>query len=201
MKWIPVFDNGHGGVINGEYQTPGKRSPNWENGVLYEGMFNRWIVNACIKKCDYYRIPYHHISPELTDVPLTERIRRANKISAEGGRPYGISIHANAAGGTGWEIFTSVGQTDSDKVASMIIDSFLGIVPLTPRLGGLDRLGRDKEANYAILRDTVMPFTLIECGFMDNKHDYKLLWSSDFQNLIVSQIMDAVKKMYDVGVI
>ncbi|MBK8888090.1 MAG: hypothetical protein IPN46_16750 [Saprospiraceae bacterium] len=45
-----ILDNGHGGVINGKYQTTGKRSPNWDKGVLFEGMFNRWVVNRIIEK-------------------------------------------------------------------------------------------------------------------------------------------------------
>ena len=37
MKTI-ILDAGHGGMINGKYQTKGKRSPVWEDGsVLYEG--------------------------------------------------------------------------------------------------------------------------------------------------------------------
>ena len=39
---IVLLDNGHGGIINGEYQTPGKRSPVWADGSqLFEGEFNR----------------------------------------------------------------------------------------------------------------------------------------------------------------
>ena len=31
----------------------GKRSPDWELGVLYEGVFNRWIVNEIAKNLEY----------------------------------------------------------------------------------------------------------------------------------------------------
>ena len=44
-KYTWILDNGHGGVIDGVYQTKGKRSPKFENGdVLYEGVFNRRVV-------------------------------------------------------------------------------------------------------------------------------------------------------------
>ena len=44
MKTI-ILDAGHGGLINGVYQTKGKRSPIWPDGrQLFEGVFNRQIV-------------------------------------------------------------------------------------------------------------------------------------------------------------
>ncbi|MBK8079429.1 MAG: hypothetical protein IPK25_03525 [Saprospiraceae bacterium] len=52
-----ILDNGHGGVINGIYQTSGKRSPNWNQGILYEGMFNRWVVNRVIEALDRKKNP------------------------------------------------------------------------------------------------------------------------------------------------
>jgi hypothetical protein len=36
---IPIFDNGHGGVIDGVYQTNGKRSPDWAQGQFTTGDF------------------------------------------------------------------------------------------------------------------------------------------------------------------
>jgi hypothetical protein len=45
-NYLWIFDNGHGGIIDGVYQTAGKRSPLWPDGeILYEGEFNRSIVN------------------------------------------------------------------------------------------------------------------------------------------------------------
>lgn len=46
-----IIDEGHGGLIQGIYQTEGKRSPNFKElgGVLYEGIFNR-AVNCYANK-------------------------------------------------------------------------------------------------------------------------------------------------------
>ena len=42
-KYLWLFDNGHGGIIDGVYQTAGKRSPKWEDGTqLFEGEFNEY---------------------------------------------------------------------------------------------------------------------------------------------------------------
>ncbi len=51
-NYLWIFDNGHGGIIDGVYQTAGKRSPLWPDGeILYEGEFNRGIVNRLMKLC------------------------------------------------------------------------------------------------------------------------------------------------------
>ncbi len=43
---LVLIDNGHGALINGAYQTAGKRK-NWQDkSIIYEGEFNRAIVNG-----------------------------------------------------------------------------------------------------------------------------------------------------------
>ena len=43
-KLVILLDAGHGGIIDGEYQTSGKRSPKWGDGSQYfEGKGNRQI--------------------------------------------------------------------------------------------------------------------------------------------------------------
>jgi N-acetylmuramoyl-L-alanine amidase len=44
MNITVILDAGHGGIIDGVYQTHGKRSPIWEDGSQYfEGVGNRQI--------------------------------------------------------------------------------------------------------------------------------------------------------------
>jgi len=191
----PIFDTGHGGVINGMYQTLGKRSPNWHKGVLYEGAANRWIANKVMQRLDYEQLPYYHISPEFEDKSLTVRSNRANKIHRKNRNTYGISVHFNAGGGTGWEIFTSPGETKSDYIADVFIEEFKKDFPMKARLGGTKFLQKDKEAEFSILMRTNCPFILLELGFMDNPVDYEKIWDLRFQELIVDKIVDSIKQV------
>ena len=194
---IPIFDNGHGGVIDGKYQTAGKRSPDWECGVLYEGAFNRWIVNAIIEELDKLGKPYYHACPELTDISLVERVKRANQFYKESGKKaYLISIHANAGGGTGWEIFTSPGQTSSDPIAEKFAQGFMNDLKghkarVDKRDGDLD-----KEENFYVLTKTAGPALLVEVAFMDNKEDYKKLWDADFRATVVNSLLKTILSLY-----
>ena len=73
---IVLLDNGHGGLINGVYQTPGKRSPTWSDGsVLYEGEFNRAIVHGIIKELIKLNIPYVNICPEDEDILFLKELQ------------------------------------------------------------------------------------------------------------------------------
>lgn len=170
-KHLWLLDNGHGGVINGVYQTKGKRSPTWPDGsVLYEGEFNRAIVARLAELLTAAGIRYDVITPELTDVSLTERIKRANKHE---GDTVLVSIHSNAGGGSGYEIFTSPGDTQSDKVADIFLHYFAEEFPKKRMRVDLTDGDRDKEADFAMLTKTYMPAILTECFFMDNEAECK----------------------------
>lgn len=197
MSRTVILDNGHGGVINGIYQTPGKRSPNWEQGILYEGMFNRWVVNRIIEKLDRLKIPYYHISPENTDVSLEARVNRANRIYDADRNVWILSVHANAGGGTGIEGFTTLGNTVSDEIGDLILENLEHDLPdVRMRFDWTDG-GRDKEKDFVILKKPKAPSCLIECGFMDNRSDYALLWNESYLNTIVRSLVKSIKQIYD----
>lgn len=193
---VPIVDNGHGGVIGGYYQTFGKRSPEWDQGVLYEGMFNRWVVNRLIEKMDRKGIKYYHASPELADISLTSRVARANKIHSFDKNSYFLSIHANAGGGKGIEVFTSPGQTTSDTIASVILENLQDDLEgkQTMRFDMSDG-DMDKEERFFVLTQTKCPAVLVECGFMDNRSDYKKLWDEKYLSLIVDSLFKSITQL------
>lgn len=107
------------------------------------------------------------IVPELQDISRTERIRRTDALYAVHKDFVLIEIHANAGKGTGFEVFTSVGETGSDPLAEMMIDSMERTLrPFKLRADTSDG-DRDKEANFHIIRTVKCRAFLIECAFMD----------------------------------
>lgn len=197
MGKIVVLDAGHGGVINGIYQTAGKRSPNYAKGVLYEGVFNRWVVNRVKEELDRLFIPYFYISPEDRDINLNTRVIRANNIYKNNKNTYILSIHANAGGGKGVEGFTTQGHTDSDKIGEIIL--FNLEKDLSGQRMRFDRSDgdRDKEVNYYILRKPAMSAFLLECGFMDNESDYNNLWDREYLDALVQSLVKSIKYIYE----
>lgn len=197
MGRVVILDNGHGGMINGKYQTAGKRSPNWSKGVLYEGMFNRWVVNRVIEKLDRDNIPYYHISPEITDVSLPTRANRADKIYSENKNVWVLSIHANAGGGKGVEGFTTKGITKSDGLGEIVLKNLeTDLADQKMRFDKSDG-DRDKEVNYYILRMPKCPSFLLECGFMDSQSDYANLWNKNYLERVVNSLVKSIKQIYN----
>ena len=194
---VIILDNGHG------RETPGKRSPKFEDGTqLFEWEFNRDIVNRIAAQLKNLNIPYEILVPEITDISLSERCRRANKIwSKTGKKCFVLSIHANAAGNGGWMnaqgwcIFTSKGKTKSDDIATYFWNSMKNKFP--DRKMRLDTSDGDvdQESNFTILANTQCPAVLTENFFMDNKDDCKLIMSSIGRQKIADAHVEAIKKI------
>lgn len=193
MKPIVLLDNGHG------KETAGKRSPVWSDGSqLFEWEFNRDIVRRIAEKLQADGIPYRVLVPEENDVSLTERARRANEYAKEfNGKAYVLSIHANAGGGTGWEVYTSPGQTASDAIATVFFEEAgREFVPDGWRMRSDYSDGDpDKEANFAILTKTTCPAVLTENFFMDTEKDCRFIMSDDGRERIANMHVAAIKRV------
>ena len=174
-KYLWIFDNGHGGVIDGVYQTQGKRSPVWPNGeVLYEGEFNRGIVDRLMVLCEANNIDAVNLVATRKDVSLSERVQTANKLAKSSDKPcIYVSIHANGfdqESANGWSVYTSNGTTKSDEIAKILLDKATAEFPNEYMRG-------TKESNFYVLKNTSMPAILSENFFMtnfDNCHKYLL---------------------------
>jgi len=182
-KYLWILDNGHGGMIDGVYQTPGKRSPVWPDGTqLFEGEFNRAIVDRLVKMCKSNNIDYINLVDTPKDVSLTERVDTANRLAKSSEKPcIYVSVHANGytdESANGWCVYTSIGKTKSDDIATILFEKaareFKGeyMRSDTYRDGDVDQ-----ESNFYVLVNTSMPAILSENFFMtnsDNCHKYLL---------------------------
>lgn len=173
QKLIPILDNGHGD------NTPGKRSPQFGENlpILYEWEFNRDIVKRIAAMCTNAGIEYRVLVPENNDVSLQARCERANQIySVTGGKCFLFSIHANAGGGTGWECYTTKGETKSDRIAEILANEWRAEFGDQWRIRADYSDGdADKESQFYILQHTKCPAVLSENLFMDNYKDYQFL--------------------------
>lgn len=193
MNPIVILDNGHG------KETAGKRSPVWADGSqLFEYEFNRDIVRRIAEKLEAENIPYRILVPEENDIGLSERARRANAIAKEnGGKAYVLSIHANAGGGTGWEVWTSPGQTAADKIATVFFEEAgREFTPDGWRMRADYSDGDpDKEANFTILIKTTCPAILTENFFMDTEKDCRFIMSDAGRERIANMHVAAIKRV------
>ena len=191
MDKIILFDNGHG------QETPGKRSPLWKDGrQLFEWEFNRDMVRRIILKCDHAGIRAVKLVPETFDVSLEERCKRANLwYDRCNGNCVVVSIHANAGGGTGFEVYTSPGQTKADPIATKLIEQLQKDFPEIKMRKDMADGDPDKEAGFYILKHTKAPAILAENLFMDNEADCQLLMAEDFRDKLADSYVEFLKNL------
>lgn len=203
-KYVYLFDPGHSGMVNGKYQTPGKRSPKFEDGsVLYEGQNNRDNVKRIMAALEAEGISCIDIVDSENDIPLPERVARANKL-AKGGKCIYISIHSDANGnGVEWDqasglsVYTSIGDTGlSDDFAEIVINKlqlhFGSSVKWRTQTTDGDK---DKEENFYVLKNTNCPAILAELGFHTNKEETTKMRGEQWKNKIVASFVDAIKEL------
>lgn len=187
-----LLDPGHGS------DTPGKRSP---DGRFLEYAFNRDIAARVASKLTTLGLNTEIIVPELTDIPLKERVSRINSRCAALGKGNVIlvSVHANAAGNgskwmnaRGWSCYTSKGDTAADALATCLCEAaakyFKDLRIRTDFSDG----DPDFEESFYILRHTTCPAVLVENFFYDNPDDLRFLESEEGRELVTKDIVEGV---------
>ena len=176
-----ILDAGHG------IDTPGKRSPVWDDGSqLLEYRFNRQIVEKIENIAKGLGIKTFNVCPEVTDVSLHERCNRANIYMADHPKEncVYVSVHWNAAGveqAHGFEVFTFPNSKRSILIADEIIAAVKEHLPsMKLRLDNRDGHGA-KDARFVVLKKTFMPSILTENGFFTNEKECKKMLTEDFK--------------------
>lgn len=191
-----ILDAGHGGMVNGQYVTPGKRSPVWPDGrQLFEGVFNRMVVRRIADLCQNAGIQCTILVPEELDISLGERVRRANAIASQTPSIF-VSVHSNAGGGTGWEVFTTPALTHSDPVATVFFNSARKFLPTFKMRADFSDGDPDQESNFYVIKNTICPAILTENLFMDTLNpDCELLMSPQGVETIAQLHFDAIRSI------
>lgn len=155
MGPVVFLDPGHGGY------DPGAVGP---SGLRESDM----TLDVCLRAKDL--LQSHGIDCRLTRykdvyISLKKRAALANGNSANAF----VSYHFNSASGAvppSWEVFSTPGQNNSDRLATLVGEEHASLFP--------DQIARtdfsdgdiDKEANFTVLRHTDHPSCLIEGEFI-----------------------------------
>ena len=160
----------------------------WPDGrQLLEWEFNRDIVARIAHRLDEAGIACHRLVPEENDIALAERCQRANWLARRGDCLL-VSVHANAGGGSGGEVFTYPGAARSLEYARIFGQRWSLAFPHL-------RFRGCKEGNFAILRETICPALLTENLFMDNESDCQILLSTEGRDTIARWHVDSIQQI------
>jgi N-acetylmuramoyl-L-alanine amidase len=188
------IDCGHGGMVNGVYQTNGKMCDHGDF-VFYEGVFNRVIGKALAVKFYQGNISYNFTTTSNYDTPLPERIEKVGRLVKhyKSHKHILLSLHANAFGvesTSGFEYFTTPGVTESDYAANFYYPYILDL-GMKMRISAPNPNEYDKESRfYVILKGEEVGCVslLFEAGFMTNKEEALKMLTPEFQNAYVNAL-------------
>lgn len=206
MKFIPILDPGHGAYYLGhDTSLKVRRSPKGHTPIFYEGASNRGFASRIKEYCDLNNIPSILLNNDTGDTPLLERVNRIEDAAEEiltrfdEYFPFLISIHSNGGGGHGFEVFTSPGETLSDRIATEYCNQIKKLFPLLRLRTDYADGDPDKEARFTVLTKTTIPAILTENLFMDNKADLTLLRNDDIRSKIALAHFKMIKNLYKNG--
>ena len=127
---------------------------------------------------------------EMKSSDLTNRVNIANNSGAD----IMISIHMNKfEGGSswGWQTFYSKNSDEGKRLATLVQTSIQKNID--------DRVNKRVALSIEgikIVDKTNIPVIIVECGFLSNVEDLKLLQTEEYQNKIAIGIVDGVKEFY-----
>lgn len=197
-KLVIILDCAHGADVKG------KCSP---DGTHREYKWSRLICGKLRDKLESlgYRVEYTNKTEN--EIGLSQRKNIANNIKINSDQvKFLISLHNNAAGNgsnwtnaTGFEIFTSKGQTLSDKFAQVIMSNLQKDFPesngFKHRVDLTDG-DLDKEENFTVLMGNYYGI-LLEWLFQDNKEDVKLLNDEIINNKLIDSLIKSINYIND----
>lgn len=172
--------------------TNGKRSPALANGrVMREHEFN-WAtgeyLEAELKRCGFKVVS---LSDKNSDTPLSTRKARASAAKID----LYLSIHANASKGVwgdwgGIETYTWP-SGESLRIGRIIHAELVSGSELRNR-------GVKDGSHLYEIKNNSMPVVLVECGFMDSKHDIEFLLKDAYRKECAQEIARGICKAYNV---
>ncbi len=176
-----LLDAGHG------LYTSGKQTMSGSKGIVKEWTLNKEVCNHIQALLNDYDVEVKR-SDDVTgqkDVSLSDRV----KIADNWGADVVISIHHNAGGGTGTEVYYHTNGTAEDKKLASII---------APKLAkSLECRDRGvKHAKFTVLTCKATA-VLVEGLFMDTKADYDKMVQSKYQLAYAQAIVESIVEYLD----
>ena len=149
---------GHGGI------DPGAVA----NGVKEKDL-NLSIALACRDELVRHGVEVKMSRTKDENDPLSEEIKECNAY----GPDLAVSIHNNAGGGDGAEVFHHHGGGKGKTLAENILAEIVKIGQNSR--GAKIRKNSQGKDYYGFIRSTTCPAVIVECAFVDNATDLKIL--------------------------
>jgi N-acetylmuramoyl-L-alanine amidase len=149
---------GHGGLDSGAVANNAK-----------EKDLNLSIALACRDELVRHGVSVKMSRTKDENDPLSDEIKECNAFSPD----LAVDIHNNAGGGDGSEAFYHYGGGKSKTLAENILSEIVKVGQNSR--GAKTRKNANGKDYYGFIRETSAPAVIVECAFVDNATDLKIL--------------------------
>lgn len=174
-----VIDAGHGGRQPGAIGPSGlmEKEVNLEVVLKLRKLLANAKVETVLTRC------------EDKTVGLYERAQLANAVRAD----IFVSVHANASARRGSRSGTETYYRNpfSRRLAEVMQEEMVKV--LKRKDGGV------RNANFVVVRETVMPAVLVELAYLDNQEEEALLATPEFRQKAAEAIFNGIKSYVERG--
>ncbi|MGH4121643.1 MAG: N-acetylmuramoyl-L-alanine amidase [Clostridium sp.] len=150
-------------------------------GIRKEDELNKQVGDRVMEKLKTLKHQVVNCTPSYASNLGNSLYKRVNKANEEKVDLY-VSIHFNAGGGHGTEVF-AISKSGKD-IAKRVVDAIAA-------LGYVNRGVKDGSWLY-VLKNTKMPAILVEGGFVDSKEDMQRFNAEKIANAIVKGLTGSI---------
>lgn len=155
---------------------------------LKEKDVNLQIALACQSELTRHGVTVKMSRTKDENDTLTEEIKECNAFNPD----YALDIHNNAGGGDGVEVFYHYKGGASKTLAQNVLAAVVAIGQNSRGIKTkLNAAGKDY---FGFIRQTKAPSAIIECAFLDNKADVKIVDSAAEQRAMGVAIAKGILK-------
>jgi len=163
------------------------------NGVKEKDL-NLSIAKACRDELKRHGVEVKMSRTKDENDPLGEEIRECNAYSPD----LAVDIHNNAGGGDGAEVFYHYGGGKSKTLAENILSEIVKVGQNSR--GAKERKNSSGKDYYGFIRETSCPAVIVECAFVDNAKDLKILATESDRQKVGQAIAKGVLKTLGVEI-
>lgn len=156
---------------------------NSDTGAVANGVIERDLNKAVVLKAKEY-MQYCGITVEtILDTPdINDIVNKVNEIQKK--TPVGIcqSVHHNAGGGDGYEIYHSIHYGEGEVFAKILAEEYVKTGQNPHGVGVKTRKSeKSNQDYYGFIRGTIPPAIISEFAFLDNISDVEIAKQIDLQ--------------------
>jgi N-acetylmuramoyl-L-alanine amidase len=163
------------------------------NGVKEKDL-NLSIALACRDELKRHGVEVKMSRTKDENDPLSEEIRECNAYAAD----IAVSIHCNAGGGDGAEVFHHHGGGKGKTLAENILSEIVKVGQNSR--GAKVRKNSQGKDYYGFIRETSCPAVIVECAFVDNARDLEILATESDRQKVGRAIAKGILKTLDVEI-